>query len=77
MPLINVIYGVLYILRRNIQVVDSVNTIDFILKNKCSVSRYGDGEINMIIQLLTANPQLNNMTFQVISVPLKWDELNN
>lgn len=64
-PFVNVMYGTLYILRRNIQVVDSVDTIDFIIKNKCSVSRYGDGEINMIIQLFTADTRLNNVTFQV------------
>lgn len=34
--------------RRGIDILTSLETIDYILKNKCSVSRFGDGELQMI-----------------------------
>lgn len=40
-------------LRNKIQVRDSYKTIEHIIENHCSVSRYGDGEFDMIIQLIT------------------------
>lgn len=33
---------------RNYLIADSIATINYIIKNKCSVSRYGDGEFNLI-----------------------------
>lgn len=33
---------------RNYLIADSITTINYIIKNKCSVSRYGDGEFNII-----------------------------
>lgn len=33
---------------RNYRIADSTTTINYIIKNKCSVSRYGDGEFNII-----------------------------
>ena len=63
-PYINMIYGALYFFRRNIRVAKSNDTVDFILSRRCSVSRYGDGEMNMIIQLLTDNKSVISPTFQ-------------
>lgn len=40
-------------LRNQIKVLDSDATIQHILDHNCSVSRYGDGEFDMIIHLLT------------------------
>lgn len=40
-------------LRNQIQVVDSYATIEHIINSKCSVSRYGDGEFDMIIHMMT------------------------
>lgn len=33
---------------RDYKIADSTSTINYIIKNKCSVSRYGDGEFNII-----------------------------
>ena len=40
-------------LRFQVKVYDSHDTIEHILKTRCSVSRYGDGEFDMIIQMVT------------------------
>ena len=39
--------------RNQVKVKDSWSTIEQILKTECSVSRYGDGELDMIIHMLT------------------------
>ena len=44
-------------MRNQIKVHDSNSTVDHILKNRCSVSRYGDGEIDMIIHLITGGKE--------------------
>ncbi len=38
--------------RARLQVMNSVNTVDYIIQNKCSVARFGDGELQMISHLL-------------------------
>lgn len=40
-------------LRNQIKVQDSYATLEHIINSRCSVSRYGDGEFDMIIHLLT------------------------
>lgn len=39
-------------LRKQIDVRGNEETLDFIIRNHCSVSRYGDGEFNMILEYL-------------------------
>lgn len=38
--------------RKEIDVMSAVETVKYIQKNKCSVARFGDGELNMILRLL-------------------------
>lgn len=38
--------------RKEIEVMSAVDTVKFIIDNKCSVARFGDGELNMILRLL-------------------------
>lgn len=38
--------------RENLHILHSIDTILYILKNKCSVSRFGDGEFQMITHML-------------------------
>lgn len=42
-------------LRKQIDVRGSEETLDFIVRNHCSISRYGDGEFNMILEYLKDN----------------------
>ena len=62
---LNIRFKMLSRIRKNIQVLPSEDTVNYILKHKCSVSRYGDGEIDMIIQFITNNKSRVNDTFQV------------
>ena len=48
---ISAIFSLLYPIKRkklNFSIMNSVDTIDYIIKNKVSVSRYGDGEYDLI-----------------------------
>lgn len=38
--------------RHKLQILDSVATLKYIIDNKCSISRYGDGEFQMITHLM-------------------------
>ena len=63
-PYINLKYKILFPFRHNIRILNSEDTVNYIIENKCSVSRYGDGEIDMIIQLLSGNTRCIGTTFQ-------------
>lgn len=41
-------YPIAYLWLRKLHIVDSMGTINYVLKHGCSVSRFGDGEFNMI-----------------------------
>lgn len=45
------LYRILFMLRKRIDVAGSDETVSHIVRTGCSVSRYGDGELNMIFQL--------------------------
>lgn len=38
--------------RKKYKIVNALGTVKYIDRNKCSVSRYGDGELNMVFQFL-------------------------
>ena len=38
--------------RHKLHILDSVETLKYIIDNKCSISRYGDGEFQMITHLM-------------------------
>lgn len=48
--------------RMNLYILNSVETVLYIIKNKCSVCRYGDGEFQMITHYLNNN---NEASFHV------------
>ncbi|MHA7608270.1 SP_1767 family glycosyltransferase [Elizabethkingia meningoseptica] len=52
--------------RRNTNILNSWETIEYILKNKCSVCRYGDGELQMLSHYLKkgSSESFNVDTFQ-------------
>jgi len=61
----------IYILNRNVRKnlnnIDVLNvdeSIDYIIKNKCSLSRYGDGEFLMVWQYITGEKFMNDLYFQ-------------
>lgn len=41
--------------RKTIKILNAWETVDYIIKHKCSVSRYGDGEMNMIFNYEDCN----------------------
>lgn len=41
-------YKLTYSTRRKLHILNSVATIQYIIKNKCSISRFGDGEFQMV-----------------------------
>lgn len=53
---------------KGFQVLNTFESIDYILLNKCSLSRFGDGEFLMAWQYITGKPLINGTYFQ------KYDE---
>jgi len=53
---------------KQVQVYDTDETIEYLLNNDVSMSRYGDGEFQLVWQYLTGEEYLDNDTFQ------KYDE---
>lgn len=53
---------------KEVQVLNTLESIDYILLNNCSLSRFGDGELLMAWQYITGEPLINNTYFQ------KYDE---
>ncbi len=52
MPYIE-LYFIFTTIRSRIEIKDSYETVNYILKHHCSISRYGDGEFNMILQYVS------------------------
>lgn len=59
---------------RDITIYDSQETVKHILKKKCSVSRFGDGEFNVIVgqhsPFQNADKNLGNRLFYILNHPL-------
>lgn len=49
---------------KGFQVLNTLETIDYILLNKCSLSRFGDGEFLMAWQYITGKQYMNDYYFQ-------------
>lgn len=49
---------------KKIKVADADETIEYLLNNECSMSRYGDGEFQLVWQYLTGKEYLDKYTFQ-------------
>lgn len=47
-----VIYVRTYKIRKKMRILNSVETLQYILRNRCSISRFGDGELRMIAYYL-------------------------
>lgn len=58
--------------RRIINVLSSKETVDYIIREKCSIARYGDGEFQLIEHLLSGgdNSSFNVSTFQTYNKEL-------
>jgi glycosyltransferase family protein len=56
-------------LRNSIKIKTAKETVDFIIKNRCSVSRYGDGELSMIYNLQDAK-DVRKSGFQAFNVEM-------
>lgn len=76
---IYMIFPALSRLRRRIDVRGNDETLNFIIKNQCSISRYGDGEFDMILEYLSGtnskhvsgfqdyNPELAKRLYEIVS----------
>lgn len=48
----------------SVRVLNTEDSIDYIIRNGCSLSRYGDGEFSMAWQYITGKPYINESYFQ-------------
>lgn len=63
--IIEIEYFILKYFGDGLNIANAEETVDYIIKNKVSVSRYGDGELDMIFKLLTKGKYSLSDSFQV------------
>lgn len=77
--IISILYKIIYFFYNPPQVRSIEDTLDFIIKNKCSVSRFGDGEIKWIYGIHhTSFQEVNeNMDYLLKKILLEINKTNN
>lgn len=58
-------YSILKYIGTKFHIANAEETVDYVIKNEMSVSRYGDGELDMIFKMLTKGKYLLSDSFQV------------